>query len=283
MSVVSVHPSSANKERAPDGMEVTVLPANAQMSSAVFELAPMAVGHAIKHRTVSEVWYILEGEGELWWCSAATQAVVTLEPGVSLSIPVDTCFQVRNVGDSPLRVHGVTSPPWPGDDEARLVAGTWPTETRPRVDWRLRSAVRSDIPALSELAVRSKAWWGYDEAFLSACAEQLTVDETQLASVVLAHHRDRIVGFYAVEPIANGRAELMAMYVEPQLIGTGVGRKLYDEALRATHLLECTVLEIQADPSARTFYERMGATHVSERASGSIPGRMLPLLEHRLG
>ena len=46
---------------------VTVLPANAQMSSAVFELAPMAVGRAIKHRTVSEVWYILEGEGESWW------------------------------------------------------------------------------------------------------------------------------------------------------------------------------------------------------------------------
>ena len=77
-------------------MEVTVLPANAQMSSAVFELAPMAVGHAIKHRTVSEVWYILEGEGELVVQQrAAAQAVVTLEPGVSLSIPVDTCFQVR--------------------------------------------------------------------------------------------------------------------------------------------------------------------------------------------
>ena len=66
-------------------------------------------------------------------------------------------------------------------------------------------------------------------------------------------------------------------------MGTGLGRKLYGEAIRATRSLECTVLEIQADPGALAFYERMGATHVSERASDSIPGRMLPLLEHRLG
>ena len=283
MSVVSVHTSEANKERAPDGMEVTVLPANAQMSSAVFELAPMAVGRAIKHRSVSEVWYILQGEGELWWRSADAQSVITLEPGMSLSIPLETCFQVRNVGNSPLRVHGVTSPPWPGDDEARLVAGTWPTEDRPQVDWQLRPACLSDIPALSELAVRSKAWWGYDEAFLSACVEELRVDERQLASIALANDRDRIGGFYAVEPITTGRAELIALYVEPQVMGTGLGRKLYGEAIRATRSLECTVLEIQADPGALAFYERMGATHVSERASDSIPGRMLPLLEHRLG
>jgi mannose-6-phosphate isomerase-like protein (cupin superfamily) len=47
-------------------------------------------------------------------------------PGVSLSIPLGTRFQLRNDGHAPLAAVAVTMPPWPGEDEAELVDGAWP-------------------------------------------------------------------------------------------------------------------------------------------------------------
>ena len=49
-----------------------------------------------------------------------------MTPGVSLSIPLGTHFQLRNDGAEPLAAVAVTMPPWPGDDEAYLVEGKWP-------------------------------------------------------------------------------------------------------------------------------------------------------------
>ncbi len=48
-----------------------------------------------------------------------------MRPGLSLSIPVGTHFQFRCDGPEPLSVLGATMPPWPGEDEAYVVAGIW--------------------------------------------------------------------------------------------------------------------------------------------------------------
>ena len=48
-----------------------------------------------------------------------------VEPGVSLTIPVEACFQFRNTGEEPLRLIITTMPPWPGKDEAERVQGYW--------------------------------------------------------------------------------------------------------------------------------------------------------------
>jgi mannose-6-phosphate isomerase-like protein (cupin superfamily) len=45
-----------------------------------------------------------------------------------VSIPVGTHFQFRASDGGPLAVVGVTMPPWPGDDEAYEVPGTWPAD-----------------------------------------------------------------------------------------------------------------------------------------------------------
>jgi mannose-6-phosphate isomerase-like protein (cupin superfamily) len=47
-------------------------------------------------------------------------------PGLSLSIPLGTRFQLRNDGEAPLAAVAVTMPPWPGEDEAYAVEGRWP-------------------------------------------------------------------------------------------------------------------------------------------------------------
>jgi mannose-6-phosphate isomerase-like protein (cupin superfamily) len=57
---------------------------------------------------------------------ADAEEIVEVAPGVSLSIPLGTHFQLRNDADQPLAAVAVTMPPWPGDDEADLVEGKWP-------------------------------------------------------------------------------------------------------------------------------------------------------------
>jgi mannose-6-phosphate isomerase-like protein (cupin superfamily) len=110
---------------APDGSDVRVLLELAGGGMAHFELAAGRTSKAVVHRTVDEIWYVVGGRGEMWRASGGDAAVVDLRRGACLTIPVGTRFQFRSVGPGPLAVVGVTMPPWPGEDEAIVVAGPW--------------------------------------------------------------------------------------------------------------------------------------------------------------
>jgi mannose-6-phosphate isomerase-like protein (cupin superfamily) len=111
---------------APDGCEVRILVQTPLGSMAHFTLGPREVARAVTHRTVEEVWYFLSGQGRMWRRFKDAEEIVEVAPGVSLSIPLGTRFQLRNDGDEPLAVVAVTMPPWPSEDEAYFVDGRWP-------------------------------------------------------------------------------------------------------------------------------------------------------------
>jgi mannose-6-phosphate isomerase-like protein (cupin superfamily) len=111
---------------APDGCEVRILAASARGSMAHFTLLPGEVARAVVHRTVEELWYFLTGTGRMWRQLGDREEIAAVGPGVSLAIPAGTRFQLRNDGAGPLAAVAVTMPPWPGEDEARLVEGPWP-------------------------------------------------------------------------------------------------------------------------------------------------------------
>ena len=117
--------SEAADVLAPDGSEVRLLASASRGSMAQFRLPPGAVSIAMAHRTVEEVWLVLQGRGRMWRKLGAEEATVDLLPGVSITIPVGASFQFRNDGDQPLDCVGVTMPPWPGMDEADAVDGVW--------------------------------------------------------------------------------------------------------------------------------------------------------------
>jgi mannose-6-phosphate isomerase-like protein (cupin superfamily) len=111
---------------APDGSDVRVLLRLSRGSMAHFELAAGQVSRAVAHHQVEELWYILNGRGEMWRRQGEIQQTVDLRPGTCLSIPPGTHFQFRAAGGGPLTAVGVTMPPWPGDGEAYEVPGPWP-------------------------------------------------------------------------------------------------------------------------------------------------------------
>src|SRR5438105_2171506 len=110
---------------APDGSDVRVLLALGRGGMAHFELGPNQVSRAVVHKTVEEIWYFLSGRGQMWRKAGEVDEVVDVHADVSITIPIGTCFQLRNTGHESLSAVGVTMPPWPGPDEAYLTTGKW--------------------------------------------------------------------------------------------------------------------------------------------------------------
>ena len=110
---------------APDGSSVRVLLGLAGGGMAHFELAPGQTAHAVTHRTVEEIWFIVSGRGEMWRSQGGREEVVPLVPGVCLTIPLGTHFQFRAGPGTGLAAVAVTMPPWPGEGEAAHVQGPW--------------------------------------------------------------------------------------------------------------------------------------------------------------
>ena len=112
-------------ETAPDGSAVRVLLGLTNGTMAHFEWAAGATSRAATHRTVEEVWFVLSGRGELWREQAGREEVVALEPGVCVTLPLGTRFQVRASQAHAVGVVSVTIPRWPGDSEVQFVSGPW--------------------------------------------------------------------------------------------------------------------------------------------------------------
>jgi mannose-6-phosphate isomerase-like protein (cupin superfamily) len=110
---------------APDGSDVRVLLQRSGGSMAHFELAAGRASKAVAHRTVEEIWFFLEGRGEIWRALGDKESTVPVEPETCITIPVGTRFQFRASEDGPLSAIGITMPPWPGADEAYPVEGVW--------------------------------------------------------------------------------------------------------------------------------------------------------------
>jgi mannose-6-phosphate isomerase-like protein (cupin superfamily) len=81
------------------------------------------VNRAAVHATVSEFWFVLSGEGQIWRRDDTGEETIDLSPGLSIDIPVGTAFQYRCTGSNPLEFLCISMPRWPGDKEATIIEG----------------------------------------------------------------------------------------------------------------------------------------------------------------
>ena len=112
---------------APDGSEIRLLIGqdHGALRASLCEVSLPAgqVSRPVWHRTVEEVWYVLEGQGKVWRCplDAGEVAVepVEVQAGDALAIPTGWRFQFQAGPAQALRFLCYTTPPWPGDQEAQ--------------------------------------------------------------------------------------------------------------------------------------------------------------------
>jgi GNAT superfamily N-acetyltransferase len=149
----------------------------------------------------------------------------------------------------------------------------------------IRPAAVSEAEALSSLALAGKRYWGYPKPWLQAWRDLLTITPDYVAAHVVRCAEDvagRVVGFYALEG-DGGRCRLEHLWLDPSLIGGGLGRQLFEHAVQTARALGVAEVLIEADPNAEGFYLHMGARRIGETVSGRTgEERVLPLLRYAL-
>ena len=111
--------------KSPAGAEIRYLMDGKTGNMIHSTVPPHQINKATVHATVSEFWYVLEGQGQIWRDDGEASSVAELVSGTSIDIPVGTRFQYRNVSDTNLKFICIAMPPWPGDSEATYVEGKW--------------------------------------------------------------------------------------------------------------------------------------------------------------
>jgi GNAT superfamily N-acetyltransferase len=153
----------------------------------------------------------------------------------------------------------------------------------------IRRAVEADAAALAGLHVR--AWqWAYRDLLPDAYLDALPQQRAQRADmwrrllqggrpdrpVWVAERGGAIAGFCNTAPVQDDRrdtaapdtAELFTLYLEPDVVGTGVGAALMRHALadlRAHGYRTAILWVLDTNTRARRFYERGGW-----RADGAV-------------
>lgn len=147
----------------------------------------------------------------------------------------------------------------------------------------IRKAELSEAMALSDLALKSKAFWGYSKEDLQSWVDDLTVTSEmilhcQVFSFVVD---DKPVGFYILNPPINNNSELEMLFVLPEFIGKGIGGELLEHAFHQAKIWNVDSVTLLADPNAVPFYESKGFKIIDKKES-SIAGRFLPVMKKNL-
>ena len=144
----------------------------------------------------------------------------------------------------------------------------------------IRRATPDEAPLLHALTQRSTLHWGYEPEFLDWEPETIAVSTEFVAAstVYLLEEDGRIAGYYA---LCGEPPEMMfdKLFVEPELIGTGRGKRLWQHAIATARDLGVTQLTFYADPHAAPFYRAMGAEWLGEETT-TRPGWNLQLFRY---
>jgi N-acetylglutamate synthase-like GNAT family acetyltransferase len=141
-------------------------------------------------------------------------------------------------------------------------------------------ATLEDAEVLTEIAVKSKAYWGYDVDVVESWREDLTVtpimfEEYNICKYVVDHE---IAGFYILERANIRTSFLNFLFVSPDYIKQGIGHQLLQHAVAYCKDGGSAILNVLSDPNAASFYAKYGFEVIDQRES-SVPGRFLPEME----
>jgi GNAT superfamily N-acetyltransferase len=145
----------------------------------------------------------------------------------------------------------------------------------------IRRARPDEADVLTQIAFSAKRHWGYPERWMELWKPQLTFgpeyfeeNESWVAEI-----DQTAIAFYTLLE-KQGNAWIENLWVSPERIGKGVGMRLFLHAVEQARGRGFQNLQLEADPNAIGFYEKMGMKRAGERIY-EIEGqsRILPIME----
>ena len=148
----------------------------------------------------------------------------------------------------------------------------------------VRRVIPSEADVLTQISLSAKRHWGYPERWIELWKPQLTFNAAYFeANESYAADVDgQPVAFYTLLD-HDGVAWLENLWVMPAYMSKGIGRTLFHHCLKLARLRGYKLFQLEADPNAAGFYEKMGMFKIAERRY-ELDGkqRILPLMEMKL-
>lgn len=149
---------------------------------------------------------------------------------------------------------------------------------------QVRRAVAEEATTLSQIAFSAKAHWGYPKRWMEIWKSQLTFGPEffEENESWVADADGTPIAFYTLQE-KDGSAWIENLWVSPEFIGKDVGKTLFLHAAELSIQRGYETLQLEADPNAIGFYEKMGMYKIGERHS-EVEGqpRVLPIMEIKL-
>lgn len=145
----------------------------------------------------------------------------------------------------------------------------------------IRKVRPEEADVMTRIALSAKAYWGYPDRWMEIWEPQLTFSPEYFEeNESWALEADNApAGFYTLRE-KDGNSWIENLWVLPEFMGKGIGRRLFLHAAARSRQMGHLVLQLEADPNALGFYEKMGMRKVGERlyeVEGHL--RFLPLME----
>jgi GNAT superfamily N-acetyltransferase len=125
------------------------------------------------------------------------------------------------------------------------------------------------------------AYWPHDATYLAEANRLLSLSAQDLArdEAWVVERDGNPVGYYRLT-LHGDLAEIEEFFVEPEWIGHGIGRTLFEHAVTSARRIGGTGLEWETDSNAAGFYLAMGGRSIGSTSSGIDGGE--PLTRMRL-
>lgn len=136
---------------------------------------------------------------------------------------------------------------------------------------------------LTQLTLRSKAYWNYKPEDLKSWETDLTTTQAHIntGNFYTLKVEDTIVGFYYFEILNKQDILLDKLFVDPDFIGNNYGSLLLKDVINRVKTKGYKTITLYADPNAEQFYKKHGFITIDKKES-SIKNRFLPIMKLEL-
>lgn len=145
------------------------------------------------------------------------------------------------------------------------------------------SSTINDSKTLTEIALKSKGFWGYTDEQIQNWTAELTVSKQIILEMFVYKFLvdEKTVGFYILNQPKEKCIELEFLFVLPKFIGKGIGKQLLQHSFEKAIEFQVDAMTVLADPNAVPFYSSQGFVIVAKKDS-SIAGRFLSVMQKDL-
>lgn len=149
--------------------------------------------------------------------------------------------------------------------------------------FQILKANPSDNEVLTEITMKSKAYWGYSTEQMKAWADLLTISnkyiqDNQVYKLIIDNI---VVGYYSFVYLKKNELKLDNLFIHPNYIGCGYGKALFKDFLDKIKDQQVDRVILESDPNAESFYIKLGFVQIG-KIETTIKNRYLPLMEMKI-